>query len=204
MNEPSTALAWLARVSRHGASLPKEGLSPGKVMMVAHRTTMVCPPCTGVALGCPARPTGALWSEASRVLGLPERPTPPARDAPHPETPPHARGISSDAPGSSARVVTPPGIVSKVALRSGRCVCADRHRGPPCPTTTGTPWPLRGSWLLTSRQTPTRPRVSKNAVFGLNLLPGFWTRQYRSQCRFSLDFEQIREVQKPGKGNWPI
>jgi hypothetical protein len=23
-------------------------------------------------------------------------------------------------------------------------------------------------------------RVSKNAVFGLNLLPGFWTRQYRS------------------------
>ena len=26
---------------------------------------------------------------------------------------------------------------------------------------------------------PTKYRVSKNAVFGLNFLPGFWTRKYR-------------------------
>ena len=101
------------------------------VMMVAHRATMVCPPCTGVALGCPERPTGALWSEASRGLGLPERPTHPSARCSSPETPPHARGISSDVPGSSARVVPPPGIVSTVALRSGWGVGADRHRGPP-------------------------------------------------------------------------
>src|SRR5262245_46933918 len=73
---------------------------------------MGCPPCAGVALGGPERPTGALWSEASRVLGLPARPTPP-----------------------SAR-------------------CSSTDIGGPCSTTTGPPWPWRGRWLLTSRQTP--------------------------------------------------
>jgi hypothetical protein len=41
-----------------------------KVMMVAHRPTMGCPPCTGVALGCPERPTGALRSEGEHSVIL--------------------------------------------------------------------------------------------------------------------------------------
>ena len=46
--------------------------------------------------------------------------------------------------------------------------------------------------------------MSKNAVFGLNSLTGFWSRQYRRKCRFSLVLDPSGEVQKSIKANWPI
>jgi hypothetical protein len=48
------------------------------------------------------------------------------------------------------------------------------------------------------------PRLSKNVIFGLNLLPGFWTWKNRTECPFSLDLRQIREAQKVVKANGPI